>query len=108
MNKLTLRECYKAFKVQTALKLTLAGIICILINNIFHFDLGYFSALFSFLILVLFHGEALKVGSQALLGCVISGSVTLVITYLLIESKVPQRLTLGTAVKWYKDSSGID
>ena len=79
MNKLTLREYFKAFKVKTALKLVLAGIICILINNILHFDLGYFSALFSFLILVLFHGEALKVGSQALVGCVISGSVSLLL-----------------------------
>jgi len=95
MNKLTLREYFRAFKVETSLKITLAGVICILINNIFHFDKGYLSTLFVFLILVLFHGEALKVGSQALLGCVISGSVTLIITYLFVDSKVLYLLLTG-------------
>jgi len=82
MNKFTLREHFNAFKVETALKLTLSGIISILINNIFHFDLGYLSILFVFLILIIAHGEALKVGAQSLLGVVISGAVTLIVTYL--------------------------
>ncbi|MCZ6684497.1 MAG: hypothetical protein O6849_00765 [Candidatus Dadabacteria bacterium] len=95
MNKLTLKEYFEAFRVRIALKIVLAGNICILINKIFHFDAGYFSLLFSFLILILFHGEALKVGSQAFLGCVVSGSVTLIITCLLIESKVPYVLVMA-------------
>ncbi len=95
MNNLTLKEYFEVFRVRIALKIVLAGNICILINKIFHFDVGYFSLLFSFLILILFHGEALKVGFQALLGCLISGSVTLIITYLLIESKVPYVLVMA-------------
>jgi len=81
MNKLTLQEHFNAFKVETSLKLTLSGIICILISNIFHFDLGYLSTLFVFLILIIAHGEALKMGAQSLLGVFIVGAVTLIVTY---------------------------
>jgi len=72
MNKLTLKEHFDAFRVGTSLKLTLAGIICILINNIFHFDLGYLSTLFVFLILIIAHGETFKVGVQSLVGVIIN------------------------------------
>ncbi|MEE9238214.1 MAG: hypothetical protein V3U58_01495 [Thermodesulfobacteriota bacterium] len=35
--------------------------------------------------------------------------IILVLTYIVVVfSILVQRLTLGTAVKWYKDSSGID
>lgn len=88
MNNLTLKELFDAFRVETSLKLTLAGIICILINNIFHFDLGYLSTLFVFLILVVAHGEIFKVGTQTLLGVLISCAVTLVLTYIFVDSKV--------------------
>ncbi|GJM16155.1 MAG: hypothetical protein DHS20C13_14820 [Thermodesulfobacteriota bacterium] len=88
MNKLTLKEHFDAFRVETSLKLTLAGIICILINNIFHFDLGYLSTLFVFLILIVAHGEIFKVGAQTLFGVIISCAVTIIITYIFVEAKV--------------------
>ncbi len=88
MNKLTLKEHFDAFRVETSLKLTLAGIICILINNIFHFDLGYLSTLFVFLILIIAHGETFKVGVQSLVGVIISCAVTITVTYLFVDSKV--------------------
>lgn len=88
MNKLTLKEHFDAFRVETSLKLTLAGIICILINNIFHFDLGYLSTLFVFLILIIAHGETFKVGIQSLVGVIISCAVTITLTYLFVDSKV--------------------
>jgi CPA1 family monovalent cation:H+ antiporter len=37
------------------------------------------------------------------------GDIILVLTYIVVVfSFLVQGLTLGTAVKWYKDSSGID
>ena len=98
MKKLTLQEYFNAFRVVNSLKLTLSGIICILINNIFHLDLGYLSTLFVFLILIVAHGETLRAGAQTLLGVVISGAVTLIVTYLFIDSKVLYLLLAGVWV----------
>ena len=95
MNKLTLKEHFDAFRVGTSLKLTLAGIICILINNIFHFDLGYLSTLFVFLILIIAHGETFKVGVQSLVGVIISCAVTITLTYLFVDSKVLYLFLIG-------------
>lgn len=95
MNKLTLKEHFDAFRVETSLKLTLAGIICILINNIFHFDLGYLSTLFVFLILIIAHGETFKVGVQSLIGVMISCAVTITLTYIFIDSKVLYLFLIG-------------
>ena len=98
MKKLTLQEYFNAYRVVNSLKLTLSGIICILINNIFHLELGYLSTLFVFLILIVAHGETLKVGAQTLLGVLISGTVTLIVTYLFIDSKVLYLLLSGVWV----------
>ena len=95
MNKADLKEHFKALKVETALKLVITGIICILINNFFHLELGYFSALFSFLLIVLFHGEIIKVGLQALAGAVISGLVSILLAYLFIESSLVYVLVMS-------------
>ena len=84
---MTLKEHFNAFRVETSLKLTLAGIICILINNLFHFDLGYLSTLFVFLILIVAHGDTLRVGAQTLGGGIISGTGIITVTYLFVESK---------------------
>ena len=95
MKETGLREHFSAFKVEIALKIVITGIICILINNIFHLDIGYFSALFVFLLLVLHHGEVFKVGVETLIGCVISGLVSLLITYFLIDSKIVYVLVMS-------------
>ena len=95
MNKLTLKEYFEAFRVKSSLKITIAGIICIVIDNILHLDLGYLSTLFVFLILIMAHGEALKVGAQSLLGVIISSAVTIIVTYLFIESKVLYLILTG-------------
>ena len=95
MKILTLKEHFNAFRVETSLKLTLAGIICIFINNIFHFDLGYLSTLFVFMILIIAHGDTFKVGAQSLLGVITSCAVTITITYLFVESKVLYLLLTG-------------
>ncbi len=83
----TLEEQHKAFRVTIALKIVLAGFICILVNNLFHLNLEYFSLLFVFLILSLAHGEMLKVGPQVLAGNIIAGLVSLLLTYLFADSK---------------------
>jgi hypothetical protein len=95
MKKLTLKEHFNAFRVETSLKLTLAGIICILINNVFHFDLGYLSTLFVFLILIIAYGETFKVGVQSLVGVIISCAVTITVTYLFVDSKVLYLFLIG-------------
>ena len=88
MIKLSLSEYFKAFRVNIALKVVLSGIICILINNIFHLKLGYFSVLFVLLTLLLFHGDVLRAGSLTIAGCIVSGVVSLLITYLFFDSKL--------------------
>lgn len=88
MKKLTLKDQFDAFRVETSLKLTLSGIICIFINNIFILDLGYLSTLFVFLILIIAHGETFKVGAQTLIGVIISCAVTITLTYIFVDTKV--------------------
>lgn len=88
MKQQILEEQHNAFRVAIALKIVLAGFICILINNIFHLNLEYLSLLFVFLILSLAHGELLKVGPQVLAGNIIAGLVSLLLTYLFADSKV--------------------
>ncbi|MGB2691570.1 MAG: FUSC family protein [Thermodesulfobacteriota bacterium] len=95
MKKLTLTEHFNAFRVENSLKLTLAGIVCIFVNNLFHLDLGYLSTLFVFLILIVAHGETFIVGAQSLIGVIISCVVTITITYLFVDSKILYLLLTG-------------
>ena len=74
------------FRVISAFKVVLAAVICILINNIFHLESSYLSVLYVFLILNLFHGQAFKVGFQTLIAFIIYGTLSLIITYLFVES----------------------
>jgi len=78
----------KEFRVRSALKVVLAAVICVLINNIFHLDAIYLAELYTFLILTLFHGQAFKVGVEALVAAIVFGALSLGITYLFLESKV--------------------
>lgn len=76
------------FRVKTALKITIAGIICVLIINLFHMTFGYLSSLFVFLIMVLTHGRILVVGVQIIIGVFLSAAVSLLIAYLFYDTKV--------------------
>ncbi len=87
MKEQTLEEHNNEFKVAIALKIVLAGIICIFVNNLFHLNLEYFSLLFVFLIMSLAHGEMLKAGPQVLAGNIIAGLVSLLLTYLFLDTK---------------------
>lgn len=95
MDKISLSEHFKKFRVKTALKVVIAGTICILINNIFHLDLGYFAALFCMLFLILSHGEVLKSGGVAFIGSIVSGLVSIIISYLLIDSKAAYLIVMS-------------
>jgi hypothetical protein len=78
----------KKFRVKSALKVVLAAVICILVNNILHLDAIYLAELYTFLILTLFHGQALKVGIESLVAAIGFASLSLGITYLFLDSKV--------------------
>ncbi len=78
----------KKFRVKSALKVVLAAVICILVNNILHLDAIYLAELYTFLILTLFHGQALKVGLQTLFAVIVFGAISIGITYLFLDSKV--------------------
>ncbi len=78
----------KEFRVKSALKVALAAVICVLINNIFHLDAVYLAELYTFLILTLFHGQAFKVGIESLVVAIVFGALSLLITYLFLESKI--------------------
>lgn len=83
------------FRVKSALKITLAGIICILIINIFHMQSGYLSVLFVFLIMVLSHGRILKVGIQIVIALFLSAVVSLLVAYLFLDSKYLYLILMG-------------
>jgi len=83
-----LRTYLIEFRVISALKVVLAAVICILINNILHLGDSYLSVLYVFLILNLFHGQAFKVGMQTLIAAIFFSAMSLLFTYLFVESKV--------------------
>lgn len=78
----------KEFRVKSALKVALAAVICVLVNNILNLEAIYLAELYTFLILTLFHGQALKVGVESLVAAIVFGALSLVISYLFLESEV--------------------
>jgi len=51
------QEYINSLRVKYALKITVAGKIRVLVSNIFHLELGYFSILFVFMIMTKAHGQ---------------------------------------------------
>jgi len=81
-------EYINSLRVKHALKIALAGIICVLVSNILHLELGYFSLLFVFLIMTQTHGQVFRAGAIGFFVAIISGTYSLLITYLFFDSNI--------------------
>lgn len=78
----------KEFRVKSALKVVLAAMICVLVNDILHLEAVYLAELYAFLILTLFHGQAFKVGIESLVAAIVFTVLSLGVMHLFLESKV--------------------
>jgi hypothetical protein len=83
-----IQDYINSLRVKYALKITTAGIICVLASNIFHLELGYFSLLFVFMIMTQAHGHILRAGAIGFFVTVISGAYGLLITYIFFDSSI--------------------
>ena len=92
---MNLKHYLAVFRVKAALKITLGGIICILICNYFHLPSSYLSPVILYMIMTGYHGKTLEVGVQSLIGCILSGIYSLLIVYYFLDSK-PLYLILGS------------
>jgi hypothetical protein len=75
------------FRVKIALKITLGGLIAVLICNFFHLPSGFLSPVILLMVMSGFHGKIFEVGVQTLIGCVLSGIYSLFIVYYFLDSK---------------------
>lgn len=82
-----LKHYLSVFRVKAALKITLGGVICILICNYFHLPSSYLSPVILFMIMTAYHGKTFEVGVQSLVGSVLSGVYSLLIVYYFLDSK---------------------
>ena len=84
---MSLKHYLSVFRVKAALKITLGGVICILICNYFHLPSSYLSPVILFMIMTAYHGKTFEVGVQSLVGCVLSGFYSLLIVYYFLDSE---------------------
>ncbi|MFQ5788604.1 MAG: hypothetical protein ACE5H1_11570, partial [Thermodesulfobacteriota bacterium] len=85
---MNIQEYINSLRVKYALKITIAGIICILVSNIFHLELGYFSLLLVFMIMTQAHGQVFRAGVIGLIIAFISGVYGLLVTYLFFDLNI--------------------
>ncbi|MGH7848780.1 MAG: FUSC family protein [Thermodesulfobacteriota bacterium] len=84
---MNLKHYLSVFRVKAALKITLGGVICIIICNYFHLPSSYLSPVILFMIMTAYHGKTFEVGVQSLVGSVLSGIYSLLIVYYFLDSK---------------------
>lgn len=65
---MTLNEHIRTYRVKYALKATLACLICILINEYWHLDYGFFSVISAFVLLSMFYDNTVSKGIQRFIG----------------------------------------
>ncbi len=82
-----LNHYLSVFRVKAALKITLGGVISILICNYFHLQSSYLSPVILLMIMTGYHGRTFEVGVQSLIGSVLSGIYSLLIVYYFLDIK---------------------
>ncbi|MEW6146234.1 MAG: FUSC family protein [Thermodesulfobacteriota bacterium] len=75
------------FRVEIALKITLGGVIAVLICNYFHLASGFLAPVILYMIMTGFHGKTFEVGVQSLIGGVLTAVYSLLIVYYFLDSK---------------------
>jgi len=75
-------------RIKLCLKIGIAGIICILIGNLFHLESFYLSTLFTFLVMSQFKGKVFRAGLQGVLISLIFGAVSIVISNIFYDIRI--------------------
>jgi uncharacterized membrane protein YccC len=83
---MTLDQHVEKFRVHLAIKATVAAVLCACIGIVFHLQYGYLSPLITILVLIVFRGQTIKAGIPGMLGCLVSGTVALMITIVLADA----------------------
>ena len=95
---MNLRHFLFTFRIKSAIKITLGGLFCLLVGNIFHLESPYLSVLFLYLIMLMYNGQALAVGLQSIAGSIVSGGLSLLIATIFIYSGVVYLLLMGLLI----------
>jgi len=95
---MNLRHFLFTFRIKSAIKITLGGLFCLLVGNIFHLESPYLSVLFLYLIMLMYNGQALAVGLQSIAGSIVSGGLSLLIATVFIYSGVVYLLLMGLLI----------
>ncbi len=83
---MTLHEHVEKFRVHLAVKVTVAAVVCACIGIVFHLQYGYLSPLVTILVLIVFRGQTVKAGIPGMLGCLVAGAVSIIITIVLNDA----------------------
>jgi len=83
-----MQQVFYGDRIKLCLKIGIAGIICILIGNLFHLESSYFSTLFTFLVMSQFKGKVFHSGWQGLLISLIFGAVSIVISNIFYDIRL--------------------
>ena len=84
---MNLKDYLVIFRFKIALKITLGGVIAVLICNYCHLSSGFLSPVILYMIMSGFHGKTFEVGVQSLIGNILSGIYSLFIVYYFLDSK---------------------
>lgn len=95
---MNLRHFLFTFRIKSAIKITLGGLFCLLVGNIFHLESAYLSVLFLYLIMLMYNGQALSVGLQSIAGGIVAGGLSLLIATVFIYSGVVYLLLMGLLI----------
>ncbi|MGB7293784.1 MAG: hypothetical protein WBD99_16575 [Thermodesulfobacteriota bacterium] len=95
---MNIQDYINSLRVKYALKIVIAGIICVLVSNIFHLELGYFSVLFLFLIMTQAHGQVFKAGLTGLITSMICGFYSLLVTHIFFDLEILYIFLMASAI----------
>lgn len=95
---MNLRHFLFTFRIKSAIKITLGGLFCLLVGNIFHLESAYLSVLFLYLIMLMCNGQALSVGLQSIAGGAVTGALSLLIATVFLQSPVVYLLLMGVLI----------
>jgi uncharacterized membrane protein YccC len=85
---MNLQEHIRTYRVRYAIKATLASIICVIINVIWHMDYGFFSVITSYILISMYHDNTLVRGLERFIGIFIGSLIALLIVNLFTDSKL--------------------
>ena len=93
---MTLQDHIRTYRVRYAIKATLASIICVIINVIWHLEYGFFSVITAYILISMYHDNTLLRGIERFIGIFIGSMIALLIVNLFTDSKLVYLLGMST------------